>query len=248
MMIRAKTACALLLSVVLFGCGEGSETNAPAVQISASAVASAATDAHVHSVSVSFSDVSSVPPADVIQYRSDTVNGHSHVIAFSKQQMIDLNNGMQLSLTSSVPSSGASHTHVWSFKGGDVLYDKYCYNCHSNDKRSHNPMNVSFNTSQTNAVRSPASAGISSAAGVPPDPNYSPATTPQPVNAASVYAAKCAGCHVLGVVDSNGSAPNLSGRGSQLSVQFPAPNVVSHSGQSLTSAEITALAAYFNAN
>jgi mono/diheme cytochrome c family protein len=246
-MIINKVVCVCMLSAVLFGCGGDHETNAPGVKLSASTVASATTDSHVHSVTVSFSDVASVPPADIIQYRSDAVNGHSHVIAFSKQQMIDLNNGMQMTLTSSAPSSGIAHTHVWNFKGGDVLYEKYCYNCHSNDKRNNNPMNVSFNVTQSNAVRNPASAGISNDLGAIPDPNFNPSITPLPVNAASVFAAKCSGCHTLGNVPS-GFAPNLSGKGLLVGIKFPTPGVVTHNGQSLTSAEITALSMYFNTN
>jgi len=180
------------ISVMQFGCGEGSETNAPAVKLTASTVASTAVGIHEHSVTIPFIDVSS-SPATMTQYRSDTANGHSHVIALSSQQMTDLNNGMRLSLTSSAPNTGAPHTHVWNIQGGSVLYEKNCYNCHSNDKRGQNPMNVSFNASQSNAVRAPGSAPVSTAIPAIPDPSYSPGiSTPDGV---ALYAGACADCH-----------------------------------------------------
>ena len=235
----------LALTTLLTGCGEKGETNAPAVALTASTVASTTVSAHAHSVTIPFGDVSPAP-GNVIQYRSDTVNGHSHVIAFSIQQMIDLNNGMQVSLVSSDPSSGAAHTHIWSIQGGSVLYEKNCFNCHSNDKRNHSPMNVSFNGSQTAAVINPGSAPLSTSAAATPDPNYIPATS---VNAASVYAGLCAGCHSLGTVDTlAGSGPNLSGKGGLVNGKYPTPGVVSHHGLSLTAAEITAMISYLNAN
>ena len=180
------------LSAMLSGCGDD-ETNAPAAKLTASTVVSTTDSAHQHSVSIPFTDVSASPASSVYQYRSDTVSGHSHVIALSNQQMIDLNNGMQLTLTSSAPSSGASHTHTWSIQGGSVLYEKNCYNCHSNDKRGQNPMNVSFNASQTIAVKSPGSAPVSTATPAIPDPNYTPTTTAP--DGAALYASNCAGCH-----------------------------------------------------
>src|SRR5450631_639618 len=149
------------LSVMQSGCGDGG-TNAPAVKLTASTVVSSTdSSAHQHSVSIPFIDVTASPAAGGYQYRSDTVGGHSHVIALSQQQMTDLSNGMQLTLTSSTSSSGASHTHTWNIQGGSVLYEQNCYNCHSNDKRGQNPMNVSFNASQTSAVKSPATAPLS---------------------------------------------------------------------------------------
>jgi len=181
------------LSAMQFGCGEGSETNVPAVKLTVSAVVSSTDSAHQHSVSIPFVDVSASPVATGYQYRSDTAVGHSHVIALSQQQMIDLNNGMQLTVVSSVPSSGVSHTHTWMIQGGSVLYEKNCYNCHSNDKRGQNPMNVSFNVSQTGAVRSPGMAPVSTATPATPDPNYMPTTTAP--DGAALYASQCASCH-----------------------------------------------------
>lgn len=204
-------ACALVAVAALqFGCGEGG-TNKPSVQLTASAVASDAGD-HAHVVSIPFADISATPASDVYQYRTAVTNGHSHVIALSKQQMIDLNNGMRLELTSSAPDSGTAHTHSWSVQGGRVLYDKNCYNCHSDSKRGDNPMNASFNSSQTAAVKNPGGAPLSTATKAVPDPAFSPAAavTPTPVvkptpvvtpipgatpDGAALYATHCASCH-----------------------------------------------------
>lgn len=181
------------LPVLLSGCGEGGETNEPAVKLTASAVLSSSDSGHLHPASIPFTDVSPSPAAGGYQYRSDPAGGHSHVIAFSQQQMIDLNNGMQITLTSSAPSSGVSHTHTWNIQGGSVLYEKNCYNCHSNDKRGQNPMNVSFNASQTSAVRSPGTAPVSTAVAATPDPDYTPVTAAP--DGVALYASQCAGCH-----------------------------------------------------
>jgi mono/diheme cytochrome c family protein len=144
-------------------------------------------------VNIPFVDVSAAPADAGYQYRSDSVSGHSHVIALSKQQTIDLNNGMQLVLTSSAPSSGAAHTHIWTIQGGGVLYEKNCYNCHSNAKRGQDPMNVQFNSSQILAVKSPATAPLSTSQAAIPDPAYVPGSTP--LDGAALYAGACAGCH-----------------------------------------------------
>ncbi len=188
--------CVLVVSVLQFGCGVEGGTNAPATKLTASVVSSDAdVTAHVHTVTVPFTDVSAAPTSDAYQFRSEATNGHSHVVAISKQQMIDLNNGMRLTLTSSTPNSGtSSHTHSWSIQGGSLLYEKNCYNCHSNDKRNHSPMNVSFNSSQAMAVINPGSAPLSASTAATPDPNYSTSTVVS-LDGASLYAANCAGCH-----------------------------------------------------
>jgi len=180
------------VAAMQYGCGNDG-TSKPAVKLTASPVMSSTDSGHLHSASIPFIDVSAAPPDSGYQYRSDTSNGHSHVIALSRQQMIDLNNGMRLNLTSSTPSSGTAHTHTWSIQGGSVLYDKSCYNCHSNDKRNKSPMNVDFNASQTSAVKSPESAPLSTAAPAIPDPNYQSTTTA--LDGAALYAGACASCH-----------------------------------------------------
>jgi|GEM_PF-2382465 len=246
--LRTILAAAALMAL-LTGCGgDKGETNYPAAPLTASKVVSTSdTSAHVHSVSIPFGDVTPTAAVD-LQYRSDTVNGHSHVLALSPQQMIDLNNGMQLlSLVSSTPNSGTAHTHAWRIQGGNVLYEKTCYNCHSNDKRYRYPEHmVTLDGNQTGAIMSPGIAPTSTAPAAIPDPNYVPPVTG---NAAAVYFGKCAVCHSLGAVDTvTGSGPSLSGTGGLVNGKFPAPGVASHNEQSLTSSEITALIAYFNTN
>jgi mono/diheme cytochrome c family protein len=188
-----KMLAMITIAALGSGCGSEHETNVPAVKLTASAVVSQTdSSSHVHTVTIPFTDVSASPASDSYSYTSDTINSHYHVIAISKQQMADFNNGMRLTLTSSASSSGTSHSHTWNLRGGDLLYEKYCYNCHSNDKRSHNPMNVSFNSSQTSAVKSPASAVLSTS------PAAVPSLTPAPpatVDGAALYAANCAACH-----------------------------------------------------
>lgn len=184
----------LAVSLIEFGCGE-KETNIPTVKLTVSTVTSQAdATAHTHSVTIPFTDMSASPASDTYQYRSTTTNGHSHVIALSKQQVIDVNNGMRLVLASSTPDSGTSHTHTWIIQGGDLLYEKNCYNCHTNDKRNHTPMNVSFNGSQINAVINPSGAPNSTTTVAIPDPNYSASTTVS-LDGILLYATNCSGCH-----------------------------------------------------
>lgn len=190
----------LLIAVTLVaGCGDGegeNETNTPGTKLTASAVTSQ-TDisVHTHAVIIPFSDFSSAPAADIYQYRSDTVNGHSHVIALTKQQMKDINNGMRVATDSSFPDAGSNHFHAWSIQGGDLLYEKFCYNCHSNDERGQSPMNVSFNTSQTGAVKNPSGAPLSTSLAATPDPNFIAGAVNATPDGVALYASNCAGCH-----------------------------------------------------
>ncbi|NVN91651.1 MAG: cytochrome c [Desulfuromonadales bacterium] len=178
-----------------FGCGEGNEAKAPAVLLTASTVASQAdATAHTHMVTIPFTDVSVSPVSDTFQYRSSISDGHTHVIALTKQQVIDINNGMRVVLTSSVPNSGTSHTHTWGIQGGDLLYDKNCFNCHSYSKRGGNPMNVAFNPSQIFAVKNPAGAPLSTSPAATPDPNYV-LSSGVSLDGVALYAANCASCH-----------------------------------------------------
>ena len=194
---KLLSICTLVAGALLqFGCG-GGETNAPAVKLTASTINSqtdANSSAHTHAVSIPFTDVSASPASGGYQYRSEVTNGHSHVIAISAAQMADLNNGMRLVLTSSAASPLDAHTHTWSIQGGDVLYEQNCYNCHSNDKRGHNPMNVTFNSSQAGAVVNPGSAQLSTATATVPDPNFQSATVVV-LDGPALYAANCSRCH-----------------------------------------------------
>ena len=184
-----------VVSTLVAGCGEDSETNEPSVSLTASTLTSLSDNtAHVHTVSIPFTDISAATTFTDYQYRSDVADGHSHVIALSPQQMFDLNNGMLVEVTSSSPDAGTDHTHTWRIQGGDLLYEKFCYNCHSNDKRGAKPMNVSFNAAQTDAVRNPSSAPLSTSPAAIPDPNYQ-ISTGGALDGASLYATNCELCH-----------------------------------------------------
>lgn len=193
-----KLLMALSLAVfTIYGCGEEKETNVPATKLTASSVVSVpASDGHGHSVTIPFSDLdlASDPgftASSDFQYRSSDNTGHSHVIALSKQQLTDLNNGLRVTVTSSVTST---HSHTWNLQGGAVLYEKFCYNCHSNDKRGNNPMNVTVSSGQRSSIINPSSAAVSTATAVVPDPNFMPVAE-MSLDGAYLYAKYCAGCH-----------------------------------------------------
>jgi len=184
-----------VISTLVTSCGGDSETNEPSDLLTASSVTSLADiTAHVHSVSIPFIEISAATAATDFQYRSDLANDHSHVIALSPQQMIDVNNGMVVEVTSSSPDAGVDHTHEWSIQGGDLLYEKFCYNCHSNGKRGAKPMKVSFNAAQTSAVRNPSGAPLSTSPAATPDPDYQ-ISTGGALDGAGLYAANCELCH-----------------------------------------------------
>lgn len=198
--VLAASAVVVMMTM-LAACGEGKETNVPALKLTASAVVSDLANGHGHDVEIPFSDIdlASSPgfsATSPFQYRSSDNTGHSHVIALSKLQMIDLNNGMQVTLTSSAPTASTPHIHTWNLQGGNILYDKHCYNCHSNDKRGHSPMNVVFNASQTGAVKYPGFAPVSPPenATAIPDPAFFPAAETS-LDGALLYGKYCAGCH-----------------------------------------------------
>lgn len=203
-LFRTATALAAIVAMaaMLTGCGnsEDSEDNVPAVKLTASAIVSELSGGHGHNVELPFTDVSTSPAADIFQYRSSDNTGHSHVIALSGQQMRDLANGMRLTVTSSIQSSGATHTHTWNLLGGRVLYDKNCYNCHTNDKRGEdqNRMNASLRplsvASQISAVISPATAPLSTATAAIPDPAFTPSTVVL-LDGPTLYTTNCSGCH-----------------------------------------------------
>jgi len=184
-----------VITTLVAGCGSESETNVPGASLTASSVTSLVdSTAHVHSVSIPFIDLSATAATADFQYRSSETNGHSHVIALSPQQMIDINNGMLVEVTSSAPDAGVNHTHTWRIKGGELLYEKFCYNCHSNDKRGASPMNVSFNSAQTSAVKNPSGAPLSTSPAATPDPSYQ-GSTGGTLDGASLYATNCELCH-----------------------------------------------------
>jgi mono/diheme cytochrome c family protein len=197
------TLSLIAVAFLQFGCGnENGESgeggaSSPAFKLTASSISSQAdASAHTHVVTIPFIDVSASPAADIFQYRSTTSSGHSHVIALSKQQMVDLSNGMRLVLVCSAPNTGSTHTHTWNVQGGILLYDKNCYNCHGNANRGRNPMNVAFNVDQISAEISPGTAPLSTSTAAIPNPNYT-ASTSLPLDGAALYTANCstASCH-----------------------------------------------------
>lgn len=193
-------AIMFIIANMVSGCGEEREDNIPAVKLTSSAVVSEpAADGHGHNVEIPFTDISSIP-ADLFQYRSSDNTGHSHVIALSKEQIIDLNNGLRLTVVSSTQSSGTVHTHTWNIWGGNVLYDKNCYNCHSNDKRGQdqNRMELKLrplsNVNQINSIINPSATLLSTSTQATPVATYVPVFTAP--NGVQLVASLCSGCHV----------------------------------------------------
>jgi mono/diheme cytochrome c family protein len=175
----------------LCGCGE-KETNEPSVKLTASVVESGAPSTavttHSHSVTIPFSDPGS---ASQVNYTSTITNGHSHKIALSSQQFLDLKAGMRLIVQSTAAADG--HTHTWSILGGSYLYESICYNCHSNDQRGSRGMSDKPQTSaQRDALQNPTGAPLSTA--TPADPNVDP-TPPVTLDGAALYAQNCRSCH-----------------------------------------------------
>jgi len=80
-----------------------------------------------------------------------------------------------------------------------------------------------------------------------PSTSPTPTPTPTPTTGKAVYDANCAGCHRLGTYDSSGSAPNLSGDGSELSGEYTA-GVRGHQGITLSATEISNLRTFLDAN
>lgn len=175
------------------GCGDGDETKAPAIKLTASVVqsgvASPESDNHTHSVTIQFTDPGN---ASQVNYLSSAANGHSHTIALSNQQFNDLKSGMRVVVKSTSASDG--HTHTWNILGGNYLYESMCYNCHSNDKRGSRGMsNTPDTTAQRDALQNPSAAPLSSTP--PADPTITPG--PTPTDGAALYTSNCsaASCH-----------------------------------------------------
>lgn len=74
-----------------------------------------------------------------------------------------------------------------------------------------------------------------------------PTPTPTPTTGKAVYDANCAGCHRLGTYDASGSAPNLSGDGSDVDEEYTA-GVRGHQGITLTAEQISNLKTFLNSN
>jgi mono/diheme cytochrome c family protein len=93
----------------------------------------------------------------------------------------------------------------------------------------------SFAASQNSAIQSPASAPVSSAASVTPDPNFTPPTSVT-LDGVALYAGACASCHgpLATSTKLNRTAQNIS----DAIIAVPRMNSLS----SLTPAQIQAIA------
>jgi hypothetical protein len=71
---------------------------------------------HFHRTTIPGRDVDS-PPAGGRTYVSTVANDHTHGVKVSEQQLRDLQqSGAVVSVTSQGPSSGAAHSHVFTFE------------------------------------------------------------------------------------------------------------------------------------
>jgi cytochrome c553 len=185
-----KLPAVILLCIMLAlqaGCGEGEETNAPAVLLTASTVASTTANSHTHTVAIPFGDLVG---ANTTNYRSSVSSGHSHVIALSTGQLADLYKGYQVQVTCTLADG---HTHDWVVLGGTLVYESLCYNCHGNDKRGTSGMSDRPPlASQRGALQNPSGQPFSTATAATPDPNFYPSTVA--TDGASLYAGSCY-CH-----------------------------------------------------
>jgi len=143
---------------------------------------------HAHNVTIPFTDLGTT--ASQTNYACSTESGHTHTIALSNQQFSDLKAGLQVKVTS---TTTAGHAHECQIRGGSLLYESMCYNCHSDDKRGTRGMSSSALTSaQRDALQNPSGAAFSTA--TPPDPNVVPVPSGQP-DGVTLYAANCTRCH-----------------------------------------------------
>lgn len=222
-----------IVLVGLYGCGD-SETNPPATKLTATAVSSAVTNGHTHTVSIPFSDLGTTTQ---VNYTTSTTAGHSHIIALSPQQFSDLKSGLRVIVTSTAAADG--HTHTWEIQGGNVLYESICYNCHSNDKRGAAGMPGTSYTplqSQRDALANPSAAPLSTAPAPNPTSTPTPSGTGTP-DGAALYASNCAGCH--------GPLSSSTKRGrsvSQIKSAIASPSTGMGYLSTLTDAQIQAIA------
>lgn len=142
---------------------------------------------------------------------------------------------------------------------GAALYDANCATCHSllasSSKKGATAAQIQsrmaappFATRVLTAAEVQAIANALAVTPIPtptpaPTPAPTPTPTPAPLPGKAIYDANCAGCHKLGTYDTAGSAPDLSGSGSLVSTKFPG-----HMGITLTSTQISDIAAFLNAN
>jgi mono/diheme cytochrome c family protein len=230
--LLAVASMALALAI-MGGCGGGDDgADKPAVQLSASEVASGTTNTHTHTVSIPFSDLGTTAQ---VNYTSSSTSGHTHLIALSPQQVSDLIEGMRVIVTSTAASDG--HTHTWEIMGGNILYESRCYNCHGNGKRGSSRMPGTSYTplaSQQAALANPAAAPLSTAPAVTPD--TTPPTIPT-LDGAALYTSNCSTCHgPLATTSKKGSSAT------QIKNAIATPSTGMGSLTTLTDAQIQAIA------
>ncbi|MHC1698686.1 MAG: cytochrome c, partial [Geobacteraceae bacterium] len=140
---------------------------------------------------------------------------------------------------------------------GQATYDSSCSSCHR--MGTYDTSGTAPNLYQTTRVDSYYTAGVSGHKGVTLTSTEianlksffgtttTPAPAPAPTTGQAVYDANCAGCHRLGTYDTSGSAPNLTGDGSDVDEEYTA-GVRGHSGITLTSTQISNLKTFLNSN
>jgi len=145
---------------------------------------------------------------------------------------------------------------------GQAIYDTQCAGCHklsSYDTSGSAP--DLYQSTRIDSYFSPGTSGHKSITLSATDisnlkaflnaptssPPPSPTPTPTPTTGQGVYDTNCASCHRLGTYDTSGTAPNLSGYGSDVSEKYTA-GVSGHKGITMTATEISNLSTFLNAN
>ncbi len=106
--MAAKLAVSLMVCALMLlpaGCGGGSSSSTG----SDFDVQSSTASGHSHSVRILAADLNS-PPTAGANYTTTTTNGHFHVLNVTTQQLTDINNGLTVTLTTSITEG---HTHTF---------------------------------------------------------------------------------------------------------------------------------------
>lgn len=187
----------------------------------------------------------------VDSYYTPGVSGHKS-LTLTAQEISDLKTFFG-STTSPAPTPAPT--------GGQAVYDANCAGCHrlgtydasgsapnllgdgselSGEYRAgeRGHQGITLSASQISDLR----AFLDS-----PTPAPAPDPAPTPTSGKAVYDANCASCHRLGTYDASGSAPNLSGDGSDVGDKYRA-GVEGHKDITLTSEQISSLKTFLNSN
>jgi len=151
----------------------------------------------------------------------------------------------------------ASPTPTPTPTGGQAKYDSSCAGCHrmgSYDTSGTAP--DLYQTAKVDSYYTPGVSGHKSLTLTAQEisdlkaffgSTTTPTPTPTPTTGKAVYDANCAVCHRLGTYDASGSAPNLSGDGSDVDGEYTA-GVRGHQGITLTAEQISNLKTFLNSN